>query len=138
MRAWGDDESGQTDVPAGLSDVVAISAGNGFGLALKADSKLPEYLRGALKIKDKPLSQRLRFFFDYLESNEVPASGVAAAPAAPTAARIPGLRRPCRGRLVGCRRHRSGVRRSRAARATASARRSGPGRRRSRPPRQRR
>jgi hypothetical protein len=41
------------------------------GLALKADSKLPDYLRSALKVKDKPLAQRLRFFFDYLDSADL-------------------------------------------------------------------
>ena len=41
------------------------------GLALKADTKLPAYLRSAMKIKDKPLAQRLRFFFDYLDNSDV-------------------------------------------------------------------
>jgi hypothetical protein len=31
-------------------------------------SKLPEYLRNAVQVKDKPLKQRLRFFFDFLEN----------------------------------------------------------------------
>ena len=35
--AWGDDSSGQTNVPAGLSGVVAISAGYAHSLALKSD-----------------------------------------------------------------------------------------------------
>ncbi len=35
--AWGDNAFGQTNVPAGLSDVVSIAAGNGFSLALKRD-----------------------------------------------------------------------------------------------------
>jgi hypothetical protein len=37
------------------------------GMALKSGSKLPEYLRGALQVKDKPMAQKLRFFFDYLD-----------------------------------------------------------------------
>lgn len=35
--AWGDNTNGETNVPAGLSDVIAISAGNTLGLALKND-----------------------------------------------------------------------------------------------------
>jgi hypothetical protein len=35
--AWGDNSRGQTDVPAGLSDVTAISAGAWHNLALKSD-----------------------------------------------------------------------------------------------------
>ena len=35
--AWGYDASGQTNVPAGLSGVTAIAAGDNFSLALKAD-----------------------------------------------------------------------------------------------------
>ena len=30
-------------------------------------SKLPEYVRGSLNVKDKPIAQKLRFFFDYLD-----------------------------------------------------------------------
>jgi hypothetical protein len=41
------------------------------GLALKAGSKLPEYLRGALALKDKPAKQRLRFYFDYLDNEDL-------------------------------------------------------------------
>jgi hypothetical protein len=41
------------------------------GMALKSTSKLPVYLRGAIQIKDKPIQQRLRFFFDYLDSDDV-------------------------------------------------------------------
>ena len=37
MVAWGDNSLGQTDVPGGLTDVVAIGAGASHGLALKAD-----------------------------------------------------------------------------------------------------
>jgi hypothetical protein len=35
--AWGHDDAGETDVPAGLDHVVAISAGWGYSLALKSD-----------------------------------------------------------------------------------------------------
>jgi hypothetical protein len=35
--AWGEDSYGQSDVPAGLSDVVAIGAGNDHSIALKRD-----------------------------------------------------------------------------------------------------
>lgn len=35
--AWGDNRIGQTDVPSGLSNVVAISAGEWHSIALKAD-----------------------------------------------------------------------------------------------------
>jgi len=37
LKAWGDDSLGQTDVPAGLTNVVAISSGTYHGLALKND-----------------------------------------------------------------------------------------------------
>ena len=35
--AWGDNEYGETDVPAGLSGVIAVSAGEWHSLALKSD-----------------------------------------------------------------------------------------------------
>jgi hypothetical protein len=43
------------------------------GMALKSGTKLPEYLRGALQVKDKPVSDRLKFFFEYLDNadNEI-------------------------------------------------------------------
>ncbi len=41
------------------------------GVNLKPDSKLPEYLRRARAVKDKPLAERLRFFFDYLDSDDL-------------------------------------------------------------------
>jgi len=41
------------------------------GMALKVGSKLPEYLRGALQFKDRPVTQRLRFFFDYLDNSDL-------------------------------------------------------------------
>jgi hypothetical protein len=41
------------------------------GMAVKKGSKLPEYLRGSMKVKDKTIGQRLRFFFDYLDSADL-------------------------------------------------------------------
>jgi hypothetical protein len=41
------------------------------GLSLTNGSKLPEYLRGSLKVKDKPIGERLRFFFDYLDNSDL-------------------------------------------------------------------
>jgi hypothetical protein len=38
--AWGDDNSGQTEVPMGLSGVKAIAAGGMFGAALKSDGSV--------------------------------------------------------------------------------------------------
>jgi hypothetical protein len=38
------------------------------GVAVKADSDLPKYLKGALEVKDKKVAERLRFFFDYLDN----------------------------------------------------------------------
>jgi hypothetical protein len=35
--AWGQDCCGQTDVPSGLSDVTAVSAGSEFAVALRKD-----------------------------------------------------------------------------------------------------
>ena len=40
------------------------------GMVLKAGSKLPEYLRSAVQMKDKPVIQRLRFYFDYLDNDD--------------------------------------------------------------------
>ncbi len=37
VRAWDWNSSGQTDVPAGLSDVTAIAAGGGHTVALRSD-----------------------------------------------------------------------------------------------------
>jgi len=44
------------------------------GVRAKKGSKLPEYLRGALKVKDKPIADRLRYFFDYLDHEELSVS----------------------------------------------------------------
>src|SRR5262245_2718514 len=41
------------------------------GLPVLPDSKVPEYLKGVQEIKDKDPVERLRFFFNYLESPEV-------------------------------------------------------------------
>jgi len=40
VSAWGGDSAGQTDVPAGLSNVVAVAAGDYNSLALQADGTL--------------------------------------------------------------------------------------------------
>ena len=40
VSAWGDDSYGQTDVPPGLTNVVAIAAGDFHNLALLANGKL--------------------------------------------------------------------------------------------------
>ena len=45
------------------------------GLAVTADSKLPEYLKGALEAKNKDTVTRLRYFFNHLESNDLEISG---------------------------------------------------------------
>lgn len=44
------------------------------GMALKVGSKLPEYVRGALQKKDRPIGERLRFFFDYLDNSDTEVS----------------------------------------------------------------
>lgn len=41
------------------------------GVAVKADSDMPKYLKGAMAVKDKKPNDRLRFFFDYLDSPDV-------------------------------------------------------------------
>ena len=38
--AWGDNDSGQTNVPSGLSNVVAIAAGGYHSLALTAEGRV--------------------------------------------------------------------------------------------------
>src|SRR5438093_7206523 len=45
---WGDDSSGESDVPLGLSNVVAIAAGNAHSLALKADGTLVAWGAGTV------------------------------------------------------------------------------------------
>lgn len=41
------------------------------GISVKSDSDIVKYLSGALTIKDKPISARLRFFFDFLDNADV-------------------------------------------------------------------
>jgi hypothetical protein len=40
------------------------------GFPVKADSDIAKYLEGAAKAKDKPINERLRFFFDYLDDSD--------------------------------------------------------------------
>jgi hypothetical protein len=41
------------------------------GVAVKPDSKIADYLKGALDQKAKPIGSRLRFFFDYLDNGDL-------------------------------------------------------------------
>lgn len=41
------------------------------GVAVAANSKLPDYVKGALEVRTKDSATRLKYFFDYLESNEI-------------------------------------------------------------------
>ncbi len=41
------------------------------GVVVSTESKLPVYVKGALEVKSKDTPTRLRYFFDYLESNEL-------------------------------------------------------------------
>ncbi len=41
------------------------------GVPVQADSDMVKYLAGALEVKDKPISDRLRFYFDYLDNKEI-------------------------------------------------------------------
>src|SRR4030095_11211288 len=45
------------------------------GVAVTPDSKLPDYVKGALAVKQKDNITRLRYFFDNLESNDLEISG---------------------------------------------------------------
>ena len=45
--AWGSNDSRQSTIPAGLTDVVAVAAGNQFSLALKADGTVVGWGRGS-------------------------------------------------------------------------------------------
>jgi hypothetical protein len=45
------------------------------GEAVPADSKLPEYLKGAIAVRAKDVVARLTYFFDYLESADLVISG---------------------------------------------------------------
>lgn len=44
------------------------------GISVKADSAIVKYLQGALTAKDKPIEDRLRFFFDYLDNTDIEVS----------------------------------------------------------------
>ncbi len=41
------------------------------GVAVSTDSKLPEYVKGALDVRTKDSATRLKYFFNYLESPEL-------------------------------------------------------------------
>ena len=41
------------------------------GVGFPANSKIPDYLKGALDARKKDATERLKFFFDYLESPEI-------------------------------------------------------------------
>src|SRR5262245_38854506 len=40
------------------------------GIPVAADSDIVAYLQGALGVKDKPIGERLKFFFDYLDNKD--------------------------------------------------------------------
>lgn len=40
------------------------------GVPAKADSRIATYLKGALAVKEKPATERLKFFFDYLDDSD--------------------------------------------------------------------
>jgi hypothetical protein len=44
------------------------------GISVRADGNIAKYLEGALKVKDKEVGSRLRFFFDYLDSTDMEVS----------------------------------------------------------------
>jgi hypothetical protein len=41
------------------------------GIGVGTDSKLPEYVKGALEVRQKDIVTRLRYFFEYLESDDI-------------------------------------------------------------------
>lgn len=41
------------------------------GVAVTPDSKLPDYVKGAVEVKQKDIITRLRYFFNHLESNDL-------------------------------------------------------------------
>jgi len=41
------------------------------GESVPKDSKLPEYLKGAIEVRGKDTSTRLKYFFDYLEDQDI-------------------------------------------------------------------
>ncbi len=40
------------------------------GVAVKSDSDIPKYLKGAMALKDEKPTKRLKFFFDYLDNSD--------------------------------------------------------------------
>jgi len=44
------------------------------GVPIKADSDMVKYLSGALGVRDKPIGQKLRYFFDFLDSSDLEVS----------------------------------------------------------------
>src|SRR5262245_24228682 len=44
------------------------------GVAVKPDSTMPKYLAGAAKVKDRPISERLRYFFQWLDDPDIEVS----------------------------------------------------------------
>src|SRR5437762_4603961 len=40
------------------------------GMAVRSDSRIAEYLKGALAVKDKDATTRLRYFFNYLDDKD--------------------------------------------------------------------
>src|SRR5262249_38679348 len=40
------------------------------GVAVKAESDMPRYLKGVADLKEATIEKRLRFFFDYLENDD--------------------------------------------------------------------
>jgi hypothetical protein len=44
------------------------------GVAVKPDSRIAEYLKGALAVKDKDAATRLKYFLDYLDDSDVEVS----------------------------------------------------------------
>jgi hypothetical protein len=41
------------------------------GIPVQADGDIVKYLKGALEVKDKPVGERLRYYFDYLDNKEI-------------------------------------------------------------------
>ena len=56
MVAWGDNDNGQTNVPIGLSNVVAVAGGEDYSLALKADGRVVAWGSPYYGILDVPAS----------------------------------------------------------------------------------
>ncbi len=52
--AWGNNEKGQTDIPEGLSDIIAIAAGGAHSMALKADGTVVAWGNNGAKQTDIP------------------------------------------------------------------------------------